>query len=117
MRKVLLWSLLALVPFGNLRMICFEHADRAGVVRVEAPEDPDCSDFCRRDQAPPPDTRSESGCMLVAGGCSLLTTLVVALAAPAPAPDALVAGLVVEPALQQFYRPPVLDLFSPPPQL
>lgn len=115
MRKVLLWSLLALVPFGNLRMICFDHAGSAAVVQGAAAED--CSEFCLRDQAPPPDTESESGCVLVAGGCSLLTMLVVTLAAPAPALDAPVAGLFVTPGPQQFYRPPVLDLFSPPPQL
>ena len=117
MRKALLWSLLALVPFANLRMICFDHSGSTGVVRAVAAEGPDCSDFCRRDQAPPPNTESESGCVLVAGGCSVLTMMVVSLSAPPPALDAPAAGLLVLPRPQHLYRSPVLELFSPPPQL
>ena len=114
MRKVLLWSLLALVPFTNLRMICFDHAGSGAVAQAE---EPDCSDFCHRKQAPVPETPSGSGCVLVADECSFVSAVLLSLTSPTAGLLAPLAGRFVTGEPPHLYLPPVLDRFSPPPQL
>ena len=114
MRTVLLWSLLALVPFSNLRMICFDHAGSAAVARPGAP---DCAEFCQRKEAPAPEPDSDSGCVLVAGGCASVTALILTLSPPTTVFDLSMASVPMAPAPPRLYSSPVLDLFSPPPQI
>lgn len=115
MRTVLVWSLLALVPFTNLRMICFDHTGSGGVVRADTPE---CAEICKRDQAPPPsDVDSEAGCVLVAGGCASVSTLLLTLCTPATVFNLPLTSIAVAAPSRGLYSSPPLELFSPPPQL
>ena len=110
-RTFLLWSLVLLVPVINLRMICVDHA----VDAVAASGEADCAELCLR-EGPPRDT-SSAGCVLVAGGCSAVSALLVALPVPstvtlaAPAVTFLTAGSDAD-----LYLPPSPSRLSPPPR-
>jgi hypothetical protein len=115
-RTLFLWTLVILMPLTSLRMICVDHSVRAaGRAAVFSPTE--CDEMCPRDGAPLPENdRPENECLLVAGGCSAVTTFLVALPAPA---------LAIAPPLPTIYadvRPPLTYLgpvvrpFSPPPE-
>lgn len=114
--KIFVWILLALVPFANLQMICVDHGGGSGVRESGSSPAPDCSEFCLRAEAAPQPVQPNTGCVLVAGDCSLLAALVVtlperwpALAAPAETQDATASiprTRYLAPALQQLTPPP-----------
>ncbi|HVL69695.1 MAG TPA: hypothetical protein VM364_20730 [Vicinamibacterales bacterium] len=113
MRRLLLWLLLVLVPAGNLQMVCFDHpgvAPSAGKAVTGADR---CADLCPRDAAAPVDT----GCVLIAGGCSVLLAAVVTLHDPVAGlhPPRMITPVV--PAAAGVYVAPPLASFNPPPEL
>ena len=115
MRRAILWSLLALVPFTNLGMICFDHAGSGAALKADAP---DCVDLCLREQAPARESESEQGCFLVADDeCSLMSAMVSALTPGTPRLIAPAAYAFSTRRPQVLYLPPALEIFSPPPQL
>jgi hypothetical protein len=109
-RHLLIWTLLALVPLANVRMICFDH-DGVSAAR-SLPAGADCDDTCPREK--PAD--QETGCLLVAGGCSAVMAFVVALSSPTTvfAPPLATSHRV--PDTRDLYTAPVLRTFSPPPE-
>ena len=116
MKTAVVWTLLALVPFANLQMICVDHGGN-GVIESGSSPNPDCTDFCLRAEAAPEPVQPETGCVLVAGGCSLLTALVVALperwpplAAPVENRDTAI------PIARMGYLSPALQTLTPPPK-
>lgn len=109
-RRLLLWTLLAIVPLTNVRMICFDHAGGAGA--SVSPSGGECDGMCPREQPSEP----EGGCLLVAGGCSAMMAFVVAVPPPAVALAAPASSLVSAVEPRDLYLPPVLGTFSPPPE-
>ena len=108
MRALLLWSLLVLVPLGNVRMICY---DLASSGTGAATSGADCDDMCER----PPADPAETGCVLVAGGCTSVLAVLIALPVPVlplgiPAVERehpfLKADIYLPPALSSHLRPP-----------
>ena len=114
MKTLFLWALLVVIPLTNVRMICIDHPrGKAGMPGVSEPAD--CSEVCPRDAAPRP--APETGCVLVAGGCSAVTAFVVALPAPQTAPLSIPPATPVSAAPEtDGYRPPAPSLVTPPPK-
>lgn len=99
MRALLLWSLLVLVPLGNVRMICYDLASSGAGARASGA---DCDDMCERPTADP----VETGCVLVAGGCTSVLAVLIALPVPV-----LPLGI---PAVERDRPFAVADLYHPP---
>jgi len=114
---VLLWALLLLVPFTSLRMVCVELAGQRPASRAST-SPPECDDLCPRDAAPQRNESSEDspGCLLVAGGCSAVAALVVALPSPPVPLPAPAATLIRMSADRELYAGPVPALAGPPPK-
>jgi hypothetical protein len=116
MKTALIWTLLALVPVANLQMICVDHGSATAVVKDGSP-DPDCSDFCLRAEAPRVPAETTAGCVLVAGGCSMLASLVVALPERPESIAAPVTDRVAALSLPRTsYLSPALQKLTPPPK-
>jgi hypothetical protein len=112
--KLLVCTLLAIVPVTGLRMICVDPpvASRAEVGPA-ASGGQDCEETCARK---PVKRSSTPTCMLLADGCTVILIAVVAVV-PAHMPVLQRAQAApFEPALYQFYLSPTLDLHAPPPK-
>jgi hypothetical protein len=119
MKNLLVWALLACVPFSSLRMVCL-NADSTGVrpaagsVQAKASGDDDeCSRICKRRPSPPP----KASCFLIADpACAFVATAVAAIL-PGEAPFSI--GRVatpLEPGTGGSYIAPPLVRRSPPPK-
>jgi hypothetical protein len=110
-RTFLLLVLVVLVPAMNLRMICVDHAGAASAASAEA----DCTDLCpRQGRAPEP---SSERCLLVPGGCSAVSALLVALPVPSPAALAAPAATFVTASREaDLYVAPCPSRLNPPPR-
>jgi hypothetical protein len=119
MKNLLVWALLAFVPFSSLRMVCL-NADstggrpEAGSVQAKEPGDDDeCSRICKKRPSPPP----KASCFLIADpACAFVATAVVAVL-PREAPFS--AGRVatpLEPGTGDSYVAPPLVRRGPPPK-
>jgi hypothetical protein len=111
LKTLLLWSLVALVPLTNIRMVCVDHSGtRASAQR------PDCGELCPRDaggRAAP----QETSCVLVAGWCSAVTAVAVALPAPGIFPlGGAPATLAALPPDVPVHSAPAVRPVSPPPK-
>ena len=114
-KTLVICALAVLVPLTNLRMICVDHA---GPARASATVTANgaCDEMCPR--TPPAPTSAKTGCVLVAGGCSVVTAFVVALPAPSSAPLASPQATIVSfVSVPDLYHPPVRAPFSPPPEV
>ena len=117
MKTALVWTLMALVPFVNLQMICVDHPGDRAVLEAGSSSDPNCMDFCLRTQKPKAPVKAEGGCVLIAGGCSVLAALVVALPEPSPSLAAPVGHAVADmPLRHPRYLSPALQKRTPPPK-
>ena len=117
MKTAAVWILLALLPVANLQMICVDHGGGSGGRESSSSSAPECTEFCLRAEAPSPPVTDGAGCVLLAGGCSLLAALVVALPERWPPLAAPVAGR--EPTLpieRTRYLWPALQKLTPPPK-
>lgn len=109
MRTLVLWSLLLVVPLGNVRMICYDLAARNGAAAAAIP---DCEDLCDRRTPPAPDT----GCVLVAGGCATVLAVLVALPVPVTPVGMAVVARPHHADANAIYRPPSLSTDLRPPR-
>lgn len=103
------------VPLLNLRLVCVDHTPSGG--RRAAVSSATCDELCPRDAAPARgDETPDTGCMLVAGGCSAGTSVVIVLP-PAPVQDLpRPTAVAVEPVALSPYHPPSVSPVSPPPK-
>lgn len=113
MRTFLLWLLIGLVPLANLQMVCFDHPGSLPGAVDGGSSAADCADLCPRERQSAPD----SGCVLVAGGCSALVAAVMAFDAPAALLETALTSAPVAPADRTAYLAPALAHDSPPPEL
>lgn len=110
MRTLLLWSLLVVVPLGNVRMICYDLASTGASGRTSGA---DCDDMCER----PTSRTSDTGCVLVAGGCTSVLAVLIALPVPVlPLPIPSVERERPVPVADS-YRPPTLSSHLRPPRV
>ena len=112
--KLLVCTLLAIVPVTGLRMICVDPpVSSKAAVGPAASGGQDCEETCARK---PVKRGPGPTCMLLADGCTVVLIAVVAVV-PAHMPVLQRAQAVpYEPALYQFYRSPTLDQHAPPPK-
>lgn len=121
MRKLLIWSLLAFMPFTNVRLVCVERPVGASAASV-ADAQSDCDRFCLRRNAPVQgasvqgSSASTVDCVLLADGALLLVAGGVALVPALQTLPFEPATLPLERERQHFYRAPVLVHHSPPPR-
>jgi hypothetical protein len=101
-------ALVLLVALANVRMVCFDHSR---LRRAPA----SCDEICPRTQ--PAASDAQQHCVLVAGGCSVISAFVVALPVPLVRVTALAATLLGVAAEPGFYRSMVPPPASPPPEL
>jgi hypothetical protein len=114
MYKLLVWSLLAFVPFTGVRMVCI---DRPAAAVTSTATGDDCDQFCLRSNAPKPDVRSGTvECMLVAE-CSLLAS--VSFVAVLPDQTSITCNPPERKHaldVADYYLAPVLAQRTPPPK-
>ena len=114
MYKLLVWSLLAFVPFTGVRMVCL---DRPAAMTSQAYQGADCDRFCLRSDAPVQDVRSGTvECMLLAE-CSLLAG--VSTVAVLPGQTSITFDLPERKQaleLPDYYLAPLLAHHTPPPK-
>jgi len=110
--KLLIWALLAIVPFTSLRMVCTDPAGGVSADTVQFQESPDCQEICARIKPP----QSGSNCALVSE-TSLLSLVAVEGVVPVQGlPRVRSVAVLFETEFRDFYLPPVLDRQSPPPK-
>ena len=114
MFKLLIWALLAVVPFTSLRVICIDPP--ADVLTSESEvvlaEDPHCRELCARLKA----AAAGSNCAITASSFVLLEATVIAL--PTAQTVLHVDGVAVpfNSERPQSYLAPALSRQSPPPK-
>jgi hypothetical protein len=112
MHKLLLWAVLALVPFAGIRVVCIDLPVEVSVPVEGQTEGHACKELCARVKA----QGSGTNCVLSGGGASLLLMESVAvLPARTPLPFETVTARF-DAELQDFYLAPLLARHSPPPK-
>ena len=116
MYKLLIWSLLAFVPFTGVRMVCIDRP--AAGLPSAADQGNDCDQFCLRSKAPAAYApRANVECMLFAEGSVLVVVSGVAtLSAQAPIRFEL-RHPTYEIEVGDRYLSPVLPHHTPPPKI
>lgn len=113
-RLIVTWAFVVVVPLLNLRLVCVDHLPSGGRRASVSPAT--CDELCPRDAAPGREATSETGCVLVAGGCSAGASVVIALpAAPVRGVPRPVAAAMAAMALSPYHAP-ALTPVSPPPK-
>jgi hypothetical protein len=117
MRKLLICSLLALVPSTGVRMVCL---DPLPGTTASQPGDAQaaCDEFCLRRNAPGDKkaTGSNVGCLLLADGELLLMVSGIAVLPAVPTIEFDSPAPPVEDEDRNLYLPPALAQHSPPPK-
>jgi hypothetical protein len=114
MRRLLIWSLLALAPFTGVRMVCVDRPVESKAVSAAAG---DCDEFCLRPTArAPQDAHGDIDCVLLADGAVLMVVSGVAVLPAQPAISFIVEALPYELNVTDFYLSPTLSHDSPPPK-
>ena len=115
--KLIALTLMAVIPFTSLRVICVGNraVAVAGTTQVQAPaaETGDCDDICLRPRKPAP----KPDCLVLTGPCLLLLAGIVSVTTagqPLPSPQSVTTPLLF-PA-HESYVAPSLAPQSPPPK-
>jgi hypothetical protein len=114
MRRLLIWSLLALAPFTGVRMVC---VDRPSQARVVSESSGDCDEFCLRPTTrAPQDAHDAMDCVLLADGAVLMVVSGVAVLPAQSAIKFIVEARPYELTVVDFYLSATLSHHSPPPK-
>lgn len=114
MHKLLVVTLIAMVPFTSLRVICVGPSAADVPPRTaQAQENGDCEEICLRSRKPDP----EPNCLLLSGPCLLLLATVVTVTETGqalPRPASVTVGFAM-PVPDSYVRPAIAPQ-SPPPK-
>jgi hypothetical protein len=118
MRRLVLGTLIVIMPFSGMRVICVDSPEEATTSSAPSREVSECERLCPLHQPSdtPSSTKTDQGCALSADGCSLIAFASIAAFQPQEPPQVPLVVLAVYAESPRFCLEPELAPVGPPPK-
>ncbi len=118
MRRLVLGTLIVIMPFSGMRVICADPPAEATTSSAPSVEASDCERLCpvHRPSDTPSSTKNDRGCALSADDCSLIAFATVAVFRPQEPPQVPLVVPAVYAESPRFCLEPELAPAGPPPR-